>query len=343
MVLHPLTDAEQIRAAHEQLRAQLWAGAEVVRRNVGFQGYASDFDLAWRPNEGFWSLLLDRPPDESERSERYWCCFGSTIEPAHSLNIACEINMPREGVNRHCAGAFLRDESGRIYLGHSGKIGGGRKGIGKAAFLEHRGSKNIVDVAWPNRGIGAMILIGEIGNAALLRRLGDFVCEVETFKSTAVGRSWTSGSEDSEEERGNRLESAEMLLHEARTLPYPIGFGAGLSLDRNCPLSEDARRLLRALVLNSRPFGEGPPPAAPLQGREEANALVVYCFRDTHLEQIHRGLKLTNDEMKTLMLEAATKVRAWLELRDFFFRTDWKAYQMLVQMYGVRRAGKWDV
>ena len=50
-------------------------------------------------------------------------------------NIVVEINIPVIPDGR-VGGVFVRQTStGKIYLMHHGKIGGGRKGIGKTAFL----------------------------------------------------------------------------------------------------------------------------------------------------------------------------------------------------------------
>jgi hypothetical protein len=51
-----------------------------------------------------------------------------------SLTITVEINPPHEGEDRPVAGLFARDAENRIYLAHTGKVGGGRTGRGSNAF-----------------------------------------------------------------------------------------------------------------------------------------------------------------------------------------------------------------
>ena len=52
------------------------------------------------------------------------------------LGITVEINVAYQSQSKNIAGYFARDSvSKSIYLMHSGKIGGGAKGVGKNAFL----------------------------------------------------------------------------------------------------------------------------------------------------------------------------------------------------------------
>ena len=44
------------------------------------------------------------------------------------------MNPPHEGENRRTAGIFLRDELGRLHVGHTGRLGG--RGFKQAEFLK---------------------------------------------------------------------------------------------------------------------------------------------------------------------------------------------------------------
>ncbi len=56
------------------------------------------------------------------------------------LNTSVQINIPYEGQSNQVAGFFARNNNtGMIYLFHSGGIGGGMKGVGKTDFLAWSG------------------------------------------------------------------------------------------------------------------------------------------------------------------------------------------------------------
>jgi hypothetical protein len=102
------------------------------------------------------------------------------------MNIVCEINPPKASIDRRCAGLFVRDADGVIYVTHSGKIGGGRKGIGKSAFLSnYRGARETV--GWPDGSDSEVIVIGRIDGARLAAQVADFIREVQRFKASVAG------------------------------------------------------------------------------------------------------------------------------------------------------------
>lgn len=102
------------------------------------------------------------------------------------VSIVCEINPPRIGINRQCAGLFIRDSTGSVYLAHSGKIGGGRAGVGKAAFMRSVDKNDVVPVVFPNGQQVEYIVIGRIDDNDFLADLTRFVHAVAEFKKAAV-------------------------------------------------------------------------------------------------------------------------------------------------------------
>jgi len=177
--LHPLTDRQRIEEAFERFRQQLTDGISPVKKAVGWRGGWDEFDVYWRAGAGFWFLL------ESERTEtRYWCCFGPEDPDAEGdLSITCEINFAFEGVNRRIAGAFLEDDDGRVFVAHSGKIGGGKEGVGKTAFLEYLDSPLLVEVEWPDEKLTKMLVLGMLDSPSLVSGIATFVSEAADFKA----------------------------------------------------------------------------------------------------------------------------------------------------------------
>lgn len=97
------------------------------------------------------------------------------------LDITCEINSPIEGKNWLIAGAFARDDAGKRYYLHSGRVGGGRKGIGREAFLaEYTGTSE--PVMWPDGSQRPMIVLGALDDPGLVTQIAAFVHHVNKFK-----------------------------------------------------------------------------------------------------------------------------------------------------------------
>lgn len=176
--------------------------------------------------------------------QRYWNAFGLGDPFTGTPAIAVEVNAPLEGRSGRVAGAFVRDAQGRVWLAHSGKVGGGARGVGAAAFsawYEQRGAEPAtVDGARP------MFLIGALDDPLLSRRIGEFVERVLDFKAQvrdieaplaaratsrfdvlaawcAVARAW-DGHE--EHERSAKL-AAGALLAEARVALVARGARGG--------------------------------------------------------------------------------------------------------------------
>lgn len=177
-LLAPVTDKAEIAEIYERFVEALTRSATPIRKRVGWPSGTGEFDVYWHPNERLWSLF-----DPRRTRNRYWCCFGPN-DPANSrtLSIGCEINFVFEGVNRRVAGAFLKDEGGRVYVGHSGNVGGGRKGVGKAAFLNYYDSPVRERVAWPDGKTTEMLIIGMLDSDTLVGNVAAFVSEVASFK-----------------------------------------------------------------------------------------------------------------------------------------------------------------
>lgn len=178
-----ITDRRQIEEAYAEFARVVSEGGVAIQRMVGYQGGSELADLLWYEDLQLWVLLQ---PDRIET--RYWCAFGvDDPRPASMLGITCEINPPKEGVDRRCAGLFARDQGGNLILAHSGKIGGGRAGIGKEAFLTHLGDSDIVAVNFSGGGEYDYVAIGRVNNPDFLQRLATFVHTVGRFKEQAVG------------------------------------------------------------------------------------------------------------------------------------------------------------
>ena len=179
-----LTDQKEIQEAYRVYDNVVNGSGENVRAVIGRRGKSTDVSLAWHPEHGIWSYF-----NPNRNPNRFWCCYG-TENPKlkRNLNITCQINIPIKGVDRGIAGAFARSTDGKILLLHSGKVGGGRTGIGKEAFLDFYKDAPLIDVRWPDGFITESLLIGDIGSPSLLGNIAEFVRIVDRFKDWAVSQ-----------------------------------------------------------------------------------------------------------------------------------------------------------
>lgn len=155
--------------------------------NIGFPGgsWVESINL----NHQIWYFTFEIGPEE--KSPRYWNGFGlsNELSDKRSNNIVVEINIPTTGVNRRVSGFFAKDDDGSTYLFHRGGLGGGRKGVGKEAFL-NRSSYSLTEVMTEERSESA-ILVGKVNDDNFVDDLEHFLIDISRFKLFA-----TSGQDD---------------------------------------------------------------------------------------------------------------------------------------------------
>jgi hypothetical protein len=182
-----LDQREAITSAWQQFHkefamAATWSGV----RNIGYQSGSDDAIVVWHETEGIWGTFNPKPLNEDSPT-RYWNAFGREDPQLHSsLSITCEINPPHEGINRRVAGAFGRDERDRLYVLHSGKIGGGRPGIGMSLFWDNWKGETFASNDKDSR---RMALVTPLADADLVSRVKAFVDFIAELKAEASGNS----------------------------------------------------------------------------------------------------------------------------------------------------------
>lgn len=151
---------------------------------IGYRGPNFEHDVFTLGRDKLWASFILLKQERS--TTRFWNGFG-IFQPDHpTQTIAVEINIPLESNSERVAGFFAEDPlTGAIYLMHSGKIGGGRKGIGKSAFLAWSKSE-LVDVATGYGETRSGLIIGNIHGTDLADRIWRFVQLVAAFKDAAV-------------------------------------------------------------------------------------------------------------------------------------------------------------
>ncbi len=141
---------------------------------VGFFGGHGDYEISIIKRLNIWFCSY-------EADNRVWNAFGiGKPTENQSLSITTEINFPYFGIDRRIAGVFAKDENDNIYILHRGKIGGGKKGVGKTLFEDnYRGE--FINIKDGDR-INKFALIGELYATNFPDQVANFVYEVDRIK-----------------------------------------------------------------------------------------------------------------------------------------------------------------
>lgn len=189
MQLSVITKKKDIDAAQRQLRDRIREEAGPVRRRkLGFPSGEMEAKTCHVERLDLWHATSRLP-------NRWWNGFGFGDIEVPSLSIVAEVNPSFDG-SRRSAGAFLQGADGKVWLAHSGRVGGGKKGVGRTAFLSVF-SGSVEDVDGHD-----YVVIGRIDAKNFLDKLATFVRTVQSFKAGVDGQADDDdeGEEDEEEE-----------------------------------------------------------------------------------------------------------------------------------------------
>jgi hypothetical protein len=182
-----VTERDETLQAFEAFERAFAAGAALFPNHVvGFPSGSWRVDVHWHGSVGIWGAFgRQQLGQERKPLGRFWNSFGVADPNQHSsLSITVEINPPHEGENPRTAGVFLRDELGRLYVGHDGRVGGGRPGIGPRAFREFCQDLPWQEIATPKGRLRDVVVFGPFQDPALLLDgLARYVRTVALFKA----------------------------------------------------------------------------------------------------------------------------------------------------------------
>jgi len=182
-MLTVITDEAAIRRCQRQfVRSFKPFTSETIPVRLGHPGASEQAKVVWSESLGIW--LFSRKIEES----RYWNGFGiGHPETGSAIAITCEINFPLCGFDRRMGGAFAQDHAGRLFVVHRGKLGGGRKGIGKSLFENsYRGTWEVMDDGGEETPVA---IIGILQSPRFARQIAEFVQKIARIKETATARS----------------------------------------------------------------------------------------------------------------------------------------------------------
>lgn len=152
---------------------------EEIKVKLGHQGASFPAKVLWSKKLGIWKF------SRCIKEARYWNAFGvGKPQEASVLSITVEINFPWAGIDRKTGGAFARDAWGNVFVIHRGKIGGGKKGVGKSLF-EHN-YRGVWSFMEDGNSVSQVAIIGALNSERFARQAAQFVKKIEKLKSTAA-------------------------------------------------------------------------------------------------------------------------------------------------------------
>jgi hypothetical protein len=152
---------------------------EEIKVKLGHQGAGFPAKVLWSKSLGIWKF------SRTVKEVRYWNAFGVGKPGASSvLSIASEINFPWAQIDRKTGGAFAEDACGNVFVIHRGKIGGGKKGVGKSLF-EHN-YRGVWSFMEDGDSISQVAVIGALNSPRFALQAAQFVKKIEILKSTAA-------------------------------------------------------------------------------------------------------------------------------------------------------------
>jgi hypothetical protein len=178
-----------LKVIEEQLAIKKYAGQfnkkfksfidEEIKVKLGHQGAGFPAKVLWSKSLGIWKF------SRAVKEVRYWNAFGVGKPGASSvLSIASEINFPWAQIDRKTGGAFAEDSWGNVFIIHRGKIGGGKKGIGKSLF-EHN-YRGVWSFMEDGDSLSQVAVIGALNSPRFALQAAQFVKKIEILKSTAA-------------------------------------------------------------------------------------------------------------------------------------------------------------
>jgi hypothetical protein len=175
-MLRVVDEAKRIERAIRRLQAAL-KGIPARGVRLTWCGGELRTTIRWARDDGFWWAF-------EPRRERDALLLGyAPGAPGRRQSITCEINLRRAGADRRVAGIVAADDAGGLYLAHSGRIVGRRKGHSKTAFRGFLGDGVWRTVTWPDGAESEALIVAPLDSPRLTRLVGQFVAAVRRFKT----------------------------------------------------------------------------------------------------------------------------------------------------------------
>lgn len=179
-MLRAVGDPRRIERAVRCLQAAL-RGIPARGVRLTWRGGELRTTIHWIRDDGFWFAL--EPRGEGAAARLALVLGHAPAPPGRRESITCRINLALGGASRALAGLIAADETGTLYLCHSGRMGGARTGQRRAGFRAHAGDAVWRPVTWLDGEEREALVIAPLDSPRLPRLLGRFVETVHRFKA----------------------------------------------------------------------------------------------------------------------------------------------------------------
>ena len=175
-MLQVVGDPEEIVRAIARLRGAL-TGVPARGVRLTWRGGELRTAIHWARDDAFWWAV-------EPRADRDTLLLGHAPDaPGKRENITCSLNLARAGASRKTAGIVAADREGRLYLAHSGRMGGGRMGQRTSDFRDFLADGVWRKIEWPDGRRTVALIVAPLDSPRLMRLLGRFVASVHRFKA----------------------------------------------------------------------------------------------------------------------------------------------------------------
>lgn len=180
MLLDGEKEKVEVQSQFERNLRAAWGGRE--SRKVSWKsgnGKPGQATMDIAHNQSYW--FVSNEPHDGQNTKRYWNSFGR-YQTGRPLQITVEINIATESDSKNVSGFFARDViTGIVCLMHDGGVGGGKKGVGKNAFLDWSKAKSVeVLEQFGNTRHG--IVITHLSSKTIGEDIARFIEKVDQFK-----------------------------------------------------------------------------------------------------------------------------------------------------------------
>mgnify|MGYP000287642894 FL=1 len=178
-ILESKTDISRAQAKleatiHRALRRQ-------ETRNIGYPGGTTENATVY--TDGTIWYWAENHANPNPRRLNWFGLYASERD----LEISVEINTPFIGVNGHIAGFFARDsDTKRTYLFHTGRVGGGTKGVHRRAFMAWSDRQPIEALDSAGERTSGLIVMPVEGSGAIQPAIG-YIKSIAAFKQAVRG------------------------------------------------------------------------------------------------------------------------------------------------------------